>query len=222
MSRAFRLSCLILAVVGSWGLVTAWGQVVVEQVGAEDPEANGRWEAIQSGNASGSPAPDGEKAWRVTDAGAGSLKYRAVFPSEQMARAREKGWKLSMQMRIPADDESNVAWFPIGGVVLTDPDSGEVWSLRVRLAPDGSLLMTAGGRHVELRRALATDYHLSELVFDPHTRAVSLIVDGEEILAGLKPAPAKDDWETSVVWGAMAERASSTPDYRLVRFEILP
>lgn len=224
--KGFYIPCvralLFPTVLGACGVMSATAEVVLEQAGARDPEADGRWEARQSGGVSGAPAPDGEAAWRLSDPGRGTLAYRALIPADRMEMAREKGWRLGVEMRIPAEDASNVAWSPIATVTLVDAESGKAWSIRLRLGPTGCLLVSSGGRHAEVKQTLATDFHRSELVFDPGTGTATLTVDGEEVFTGIEGGPAESEGETSVTWGAMADRPSSTTDYRLVRFEILP
>jgi serine/threonine protein kinase len=192
----------------------------MEKVGAFDPLAEGfevREDVTGSGVAD-NPTRTGYDAWRVVTGSRGL--YLRPFSDSEKRRAMERGWKLTVEMRVEEGVAHAAAEFtPVGpGFPIQVQDEGdrEIVRLPTRVVPDM--------RGLEFVQRPPGEYHRYELMYDPELKTADLWIDGQRRLTGFR-GYAENIYrlEAGLLFGTAAYKSErGAGSFRWVRLEIHP
>ena len=195
---------------------------IVEKVGAFDPLSEGfeaREDVTWSGVAeSFTHAETAYDAWRIVADTRGL--YHHPFTEPQKRRAMERGWKLTVEMRVEEGVAHAAAEFtPVGpGFPIQVQDEGdrEIVRLPTRVVPDM--------RGLEFVQRPPGEYHRYELMYDPELKTADLWIDGQRRLTGFR-GYAENIYrlEAGLLFGTAAYKSErGAGSFRWVRLEIHP
>ncbi len=198
------------------------GGVVVSHAGLTDPTTEG-WTADGPGTGVtvGPIAGDlGYDAFFVNDAAAVSGGWRTYVQNlspDEMCWARTSGFTLRSRVRV-----ANTSDFTDGAVTMSFFDSLRLYELRLGSNGSNDPIASVSGSSVTLT-GVGAGYHLYEMVYDPATKTVDLLVDGIERLSN-RPGVTVVVRPPNVTFGSANTGSSGTGEgrYALVEFELPP
>ncbi len=202
-------------------------------VGTSNPVGEG-WPVVGSG-LDGRPVAGDQAgavdAWMLEDDESveqlgKSLQYRPALGDDQRDAAIANGWVFRAKLRV-ADEPNTFDRSVLMEVSLDNNDDlSSRWDLTFTVDEDGNTMVAfvEDGNEVDPKTVTTvpgSGYHLYEMQFDPESRTVNLLVDGEEKVsdyAGRSNQPNLN----RISWGAGSSPGTATSLWNMVEFQILP
>ncbi|NER35226.1 MAG: hypothetical protein F6J93_14650, partial [Oscillatoria sp. SIO1A7] len=217
-----------IAVNDAPNLTEAANNVLFQHEGSTNPSSAGWQETTYAGNFAGPVTNDlglGIDAWFTDDnvtgsGGSRSISYWGTPTASQVQEANNLGWKLSANVRL-VEPTTNLGQ---AATALIYRDGTTSYQLHLGSDSDGNLqaaLIDGLGANssstlVDLNGGL-NDYHQYELVFDPVSDSVSLLVDGIEQFSDYDGASFSSS--PSVFWGSGTSNGVAESNWNSVKFE---
>lgn len=200
--------------------VLAGGDVperIVEKVGPFDPVTEGFSVANDvTGRIVENPARTGYEGWRILTGTQGY--YYRTFTTTQKRRALERGWKLTVVLKVEEGGGSvGVDFTGVGGrfdISVLRAGDHDIVRLVTQIVPD------MRGMDIELPHD--DQYHTYELSYDPRLKTADLFVDGIRRLNDYGGHTQFQE-DTGLLFASQvygSEQGAAT--YKSVRFEINP
>jgi hypothetical protein len=205
------------------------GQIVAEHQGSnvpDDGEQTTRWvrEAAPSGVIEGPAGDEKTPAWRIEQfQEGGPMAYDFVPSEEQHQAAEERGWKLSVKLRV---DEEGIGPNFCVCAYYAAPEQDIQYTLSFGATAKGEPIVALNTDAADADQKFVvtggtrSEFHLYELIYDPVVKLAKLVIDGKEFAEGIRP-DSNPNKVSRIGWGSRHTHATGAGEYNLVRFEIL-
>ena len=197
--------------------------------GSTDPMTE-RWMlSLKDGNTVGAVNDNGIEAWSTNDdltTTGGAYYYRTLSRGESII-ADTYGWKLSANLKIIELNDS-----PAGSIITSYRNGFDSYQLHWGSNADGDVMLRVltdenGYETHTLRGVSANEYRDYDLIFDPDTKTVKVLVDGVEKISnygGYNASGYNEHAPTNrqqIFWGAVSSSDTGEAYWQSVNFETL-
>ncbi|MEM9540606.1 MAG: S8 family serine peptidase [Cyanobacteria bacterium P01_E01_bin.42] len=186
---------------------------------------------IQDGNILRAVDDNGTAAWSTNDDGSTYLSgggYSRIFSEEETVIADKYGWKMSANLKI-VDPNDN----PGGSIQATYQNGFDHYQIFWGSNAEGDVLIhgvtdeTGVRSEYTLTGVKANEYHDYEMIFDPQTKTLKVLVDGVEKIANYGGYTASNSLteatanQRHIFWGSASSEDTGEAYWQSVNFETL-
>ncbi|MFA9478863.1 PEP-CTERM sorting domain-containing protein [Phycisphaerales bacterium AB-hyl4] len=213
---------MAMAMVLTAGQATAFGAVIHEHIGDENPVNEGFTMSSTGGVAAGEAVAvtvDGVDAWRIrkTSTTAGTRTYNAPLTEEQRSEAFAEGFIIRANVRVHGNN-NNLTGSPTVDFIAT---TGQRYAISFgnNTADNNKVIVSVNGTNYDTGLSDAV-FALYELKYNPVTEDANLYINGDLALSDLAPTTLMGF--NRFHFGLNSSGAAGAGDFNLVQFEIIP